>query len=156
MLPAAAMTEECRPSGKAFHNTPQPNEESVTRLKEKRAVIVEDEGVTQLQLRRILQSAGMKVVGLAANGREAVEVVLEKKPDVVLMDIRMPIMDGLEASRRILQHYRVCIVMLTAFSDEEYQQEAQKLGTCGYVFKPVTAALLLPQLAAALQKFSQQ
>jgi YesN/AraC family two-component response regulator len=118
-------------------------------------VIAEDEGMTQLQLRRILRSEGMEVVGLAANGREALEIVLKKRPDVVLMDIRMPVMDGLEAARRILEYYPVCIVLLTAFSDEEYQQEAQKIGACGYILKPVTAEILIPQLAAALQKFSQ-
>ncbi len=67
----------------------------------------------------------------------------------------MPVMDGLEASERILAEYRVCIVMLTAFSEEEYQQRAQELGTCGYVLKPITAETLLPELEAAYDKFHQ-
>ncbi|HZT42607.1 MAG TPA: response regulator [Chthonomonadaceae bacterium] len=125
-------------------------------LKGKRAVVVEDEGVTQLQLRRMLRSRGVAVVGVAANGQEAIEVVLRHKPDFVLMDIQMPVMNGLEASRRILEQYPVCIVMLTAFSEEEYLQEAQEIGVSGYVLKPVTTETLLPPLTAALQKFQKQ
>ncbi len=119
----------------------------------KRAVIVEDEGITQLQLSRILRLEGLLVVGTATNGQEAIDVVLATRPDLVLMDIRMPVMDGLEATERILAEYRVCIVMLTAFSDEEYRKRAEALETCGYVLKPVTAETLMPQLKAAFEKF---
>ena len=119
----------------------------------KRTVIVEDEGITQLQLSRILRSEGIKVVGTASNGQEGLEFVLKERPDFVLMDIRMPVMDGLEATERILAEYRVCIVILTAFSDEESQQRALELGACAYVLKPVTAETLIPQLKAAYHNF---
>jgi response regulator NasT len=119
----------------------------------KRVVIAEDQGVTQLQLRRILKSEGVDVVGMAANGRDAIELVLRTKPDLVLMDVQMPVMDGLEASRHILEQFSVCIVMLTAYTEAKHQQEANAIGTCGYVIKPVTAASLLPQLATALKNF---
>jgi response regulator NasT len=135
--------------------TSQRNTAQSFSLTGKRAIIVEDEGITQLQLTKILRSRGIQVVGAAANGKEAVEIVLREHPDFVLMDIRMPVMDGLEASERILAEYRVCIVMLTAFSEEEYQQRAQELGTCGYVLKPITAETLLPELEAAYDKFHQ-
>lgn len=121
----------------------------------KRAVIVEDEGITQLQLAKILRSAGIQVVGAAGTGKEGVEIVLREHPDLVLMDIRMPIMDGIEAAERILEKERICIVMLTAFSDEEYRQRAATLRTCGYVLKPVTADILLPELKAAYWRFHQ-
>lgn len=124
-------------------------------LKGKRAVICEDEGITQLQLRRALARAGLMVVGTAGNGQAAVEVVLRERPELVLMDIRMPIMDGLEATRRILAEYRPCIIILTAFADEESQKEGRQLGACGYIIKPVTAESLLPQLEAAYRKFQQ-
>jgi response regulator NasT len=116
-------------------------------------VIVEDEGITLLQLRRTLTRAGLKVVGTAGNGQEAVTVVLRELPDLVVMDIKMPVMNGIDAARRILETYRVCIVMLTAFSTEDYQQQAQDAGTCGYILKPITSSTLVPQLEAAYQKF---
>ena len=123
-------------------------------LSGKRVVIVEDEGMLQLQLRMMLRSEGMDVVGTAADGETAIKVVLATRPDVVLMDINMPVMNGLEASERILAEFPVCIVMLTAFSEEEYQRKAKKIGTCGYVIKPVTSDTLIPQLLTAVQGFS--
>lgn len=78
----------------------------------KRVVIVEDEGITQMLLRRMLKEAGLTVLTSAVNGEEGVRTVLRERPDLVLMDIRMPgSFDGLEAARRILAEYRVCIVM---------------------------------------------
>lgn len=118
----------------------------------KRVVVVEDEGITQLQIRKMLRRQGLDVVGDAADGKEAIRVVLETRPDIVLMDIRMPIMDGLEASRQILEEYQVCIVMLTAFSEAEYQRKAEKIGACGYVVKPITSETLMPQIQAAYSK----
>ena len=133
---------------------PQPEQKSPSLgLVGKRAVIVEDEGITQLQLRRILQREGLEVVGMASDGKEGVEMVLAERPDLVLMDIRMPVMDGLEATERILAEYRVCIVMLIAFSDEEYRKRAEVLRTCGYVLKPITAESLRPHLSAAFETF---
>lgn len=122
----------------------------------KRVVVVEDEGLTQLQLKKMLRIAGMEIVGDAANGAEGVDTVLATHPDIVLMDINMPIMNGLEASRRILSEFPACIVILTAYSQEEYVEEAEQLGVCGYVLKPVTRELLLPQLQKAFEKHEQQ
>jgi two-component system, response regulator PdtaR len=132
--------------------TPLPENESIS-LRGKRAVIVEDEGITQLQLRKLLRSEGVSVVGAASDGQEGVALVLRERPDFVLMDIRMPIMDGIEAAERILAEYRVCIVMLTAFSDEAYRQRAAGAGACAYIVKPVTVETLVPQLKAAYQKY---
>jgi YesN/AraC family two-component response regulator len=119
----------------------------------KRIVICEDEGITQMQLRRTLTRAGLIVVGTAINGRDGVEVTLREHPDIVLMDIRMPVMDGLEATRRILETASYCIVLLTAYSDAEYQQQAASYGVSGYVVKPITSDLLLPMLQDAYRAF---
>jgi len=122
----------------------------------KRVVIVEDEGMTQLVLGRMLHARGVIIAGRANNGLEGVEVVLRERPDFVLMDINMPIMDGLEASKRILAQVRVCIVLLTAYSEAEFRQRAAALDTCGYVIKPVTSETLLPVLEAAYHKFHER
>ena len=125
-------------------------------LSGKRAVIVEDEGITQLQLKRILRREGVEVVGIAANGKEAIDIVLTTRPDLILMDINMPIMNGLEAAERILADYSVCVVMLTAYSDEAFVEKALQLGTSGYIVKPITAETLIPQLLAAYQKYHKR
>jgi AmiR/NasT family two-component response regulator len=138
-----------------FRRDPTETNDSV--LIGKRAVVVEDEGITQMQLRRTLKGAGVIVVASATSGEEGVEVVLRERPDLVLMDIRMPgAIDGIEATRRILAEYRVCVVMLTAFSDAEYREAAADLRVCDYIVKPVTSDLLLPRLAAAMRRFDVQ
>ena len=121
-----------------------------------RAVIVEDEGITQLQLSRILRSAGLTVIGSAADGKEAVDLVLATLPDIVLMDIRMPVMNGLEAAERILAEKNICILMLSAFSEEEYLERARRIGASGYIIKPVTAESLLPQLEAVYRRHTSE
>jgi response regulator NasT len=118
-------------------------------LEGRRIVIVEDEGITQMQLQKILRNAGASVVGTAPDGRAAVDVVLKERPDLVLMDIQMPIMNGLDAAEQILQSLDTCIVMLTAYSDDDNLQRANSIGTGGFLIKPITAGILLPQLAAA-------
>ena len=129
--------------------------QSSVELTGKRVVVCEDEGITLMQLKRMLTREGLQVVDVADNGDAAVEAVLRERPDLVIMDIRMPGIDGLQAAQRILQTYSVCIVMLTAFSDETFQRQAADIGTCGYVVKPITKESLLPELQAAFEKFHQ-
>lgn len=122
----------------------------------KRVIIVEDEGITQIQLRQILTRAGLMVLGSATSGPEGVEMVARETPDLVLMDIRMPgEYDGLEAARRILAEQTVCIVMLTAFNDDDYKAQARQIGACGYVVKPIDRDTLLPQLESAYKQWKQ-
>lgn len=126
-------------------------------LNGKRVVIVEDEGITQMQLHRLLTLMKMEVAGTARSGPKGLETVLAEKPDLVLMDIRMPgEYDGLEAARRILEVQSVCIVMLTAFSEQGFRERAQEIGVCGYIVKPIDQETLIPQLEAALSSFSTQ
>jgi YesN/AraC family two-component response regulator len=126
-------------------------------LSGKRVVIVEDEGLTLMQLHRLLTLMEMDVVDAATSGPRGVEAVLRAKPDLVLMDIRMPgEYDGMEAARRILEAHHVCIVMLTAFAEKEYRDRAREIGTCGYIIKPIDRDTLIPQLEAALNTFMPQ
>jgi AmiR/NasT family two-component response regulator len=122
-------------------------------LKGKRIVICEDEGLTVMQLERALTRAGLIVVGKAGNGTDCVNLVLNEKPDIVLMDIVMPGETGLEATRRIMGQFPTCIVMLTANSDEEHIEQAKELGAAGYIPKPITTEQLMPALRQALQMF---
>jgi YesN/AraC family two-component response regulator len=109
-------------------------------------VTVEDESITQLQLRKVLTRAGLIVVGQAMNGKDGVDLILREKPDLVTMDITMPVMDGLEATRQIMAHDKTCIVIVTAYTNEEYRQKAEEVGASGYVVKPIAASSLLPAL----------
>ncbi len=123
--------------------------EEPSELAGKRVFIVEDQAMTVIQLTRILESAGVEVVGAAADGIEAVHRVKQAKPDMVLMDVHIPVMNGVEAARRILDSLPVCVVMLTAYSADEHRDTALELGASAYITKPFTRESLLPQLASA-------
>jgi two-component system, response regulator PdtaR len=125
-------------------------------LRGKRVVIVEDEGITQMQLRKICLLAGMQVAGIASDGLEGVRKVLETRPDMVLMDIKMPVMDGLDAAALILRDFNVCVVMLTAYDIAELKQRAEAAGAGGYVLKPVSSTSLIPQMEVAYRSFYRE
>jgi AmiR/NasT family two-component response regulator len=119
-----------------------------------RALICEDAGVTVMQLRKALLRAGYQVVGEAVEGQKAIEMAKELSPDLVLMDINMPgPVDGIAATREILQHQAVPIIMLTAYSDDSYVDAALDAGACGYLVKPITSEQLLPALKLAITRF---
>ncbi len=113
-----------------------------------RVLIADDQALIRTGFRMILTARGLDVVGEAADGAEAVAAAARLKPDVVLMDIRMPNMDGLEAARRILEHSPDCrVIMLTTFDLDRYVYAALALGASGFLLKDVTAA----HLAAAVR-----
>jgi YesN/AraC family two-component response regulator len=119
----------------------------------KRVVVIDDEAITHLQLRKVLKTVGAVIAGEARDGEEGVACVLAERPDLVIMDMNMPGLNGLQAAERILDSYRVCIVILSAFAAEEYQEQAKRIGACGYFVKPITGSTLLPALKAAYTKF---
>ncbi|MFI2506317.1 response regulator [Streptomyces sp. NPDC018972] len=113
-----------------------------------RVLIADDQTLIRTGFRLILTARGIEVVGEAADGAEAVAAARELQPDVVLMDIRMPNMDGLEATRRILEHARDCrVLMLTTFDLDRYVYGALSLGASGFLLKDVTPE----HLAAAVR-----
>ncbi len=121
-------------------------------LKGLRMVIVEDEAITQMQLRMILTRQGVDIVGAGINGEQGVDLARKHLPDMILMDIKMATnTDGLEATRRILAERKTCVVMLTAY--EEYKEEAERIGACGYIMKPIDSVTLIPQLSRAYHHF---
>ncbi|GAA1300072.1 response regulator transcription factor [Saccharothrix xinjiangensis] len=106
---------------------------------EPRVVIADDQALVRTGFRMILASGGIDVVGEAADGAEAVAVVREQRPDVVLMDIRMPNVDGLEATRQVLARHPGCrVVMLTTFDLDRYVYAALAAGASGFLLKDVT------------------
>ena len=118
-------------------------------LQGKTAVICEDESAMIVCLQKALDSAGVRVVSSATNGVEAVNEVLENRPDLVLMDIQMPLLDGTEAVRRIRDadlDYRPCVVMITAHLDEANRDAAAEAGADAYFVKPFTGVPLLQQI----------
>jgi YesN/AraC family two-component response regulator len=121
----------------------------------KRVVIVEDEEILHLQMRKALHAAGLQVIGGALNAQDGIDVVLSKRPDIVLMDIHMPgPFDGLDAAEVILSRCSVCIVMLTGYSNEEHRKRAETLRLSGYLVKPITSDMLITELQKAFNEWT--
>ena len=111
------------------------------------AVVVDDEPITCMDVAEMLREMGFDVVGEAADGFDAVELCRVHRPDLVLMDARMPVFDGLTASKTILEkHYCNCIVLLTAYQDRDMIEKATKAGVSGYLVKPIDQTRLQPAI----------
>lgn len=114
-----------------------------------RVVVAEDEAIIRLDIVETLTESGFDVVGQAGDGAEAVRLALELKPDLVLMDIKMPGTDGLQAAE-ILAGHKIPVVLLTAFSSPELVERASEAGVFSYVVKPFNPSNLIPALRIAL------
>jgi two-component system, response regulator PdtaR len=121
----------------------------------KRVLIAEDETIIRMDLRGTLESAGYDVCGEARDGVEAIELAESLEPDVILMDVKMPRLDGIEAARRILERRPVPIVMLTAFGQEELVERAVDAGVFGYLAKPFRKQDVIPALSAARARHAE-
>ena len=115
----------------------------------RRLVVAEDEAVIRMDLVEMLSELGYAVVGQAADGAQAIELVRALEPDVVLLDINMPVMDGLAAASEISTLENVAIVMVTAFSQRDVVESAVAAGAHGYLVKPFTQADLVPTIELA-------
>lgn len=123
-------------------------------LSRPRALLVEDEGMTILLLRRALTAAGYEIAHAVPDGEQAVLAAKELQPDFILMDINLPRMSGIEATRQITQQRPVPVIMLTAYSDQKCVDEAIAAGACAYLVKPVIAEQIAPAVRAALARFA--
>ena len=121
-----------------------------------RVVIAEDEAIIRLDLREILESAGFEVVGETARGDEAVSLVAEHRPDLVILDIKMPGLDGIEAARAISAAQSVAIMVLTAFSQRDLIEEARDAGVHAYLVKPFRREQILPAIDRVLATWRQE
>jgi AmiR/NasT family two-component response regulator len=120
-----------------------------------RVVIAEDEAIIRLDLREVLQEHGYEVVGETGRGDEAVALVREHAPDLAILDIRMPGLDGLAAAREIAAEGRAAVLILTAFSQRNLIEEARDAGALAYLIKPFTQTELIPAIEVALGRFKE-
>ena len=116
-------------------------------------VLADDEPVTRMDLREILEHAGYNVVAEASDGFDAVERCRTCRPDLVMLDIKMPLVDGLKASRLIRdENLAGSIVLISAYSDKDFVEKAKDVGVSGYVVKPIREESLLPVVEIAIAK----
>ena len=121
----------------------------------RRAVVAEDEALIRMDVVETLREAGFDVVGEAGNGEEAVALATELKPDVVVMDVKMPVLDGISAAEQIATAHLAPVVLLTAFSQTELVERARDAGAMAYVVKPFSPADLLPAVEIAISRYAQ-
>lgn len=118
----------------------------------KRALVAEDETLIRLDIVETLEDAGYDVVGQAADGLQAVQLADELEPDLIVMDVKMPGLDGITAAEQILENRRCAVVMLTAFSQSELVERARDAGAMAYVVKPFTPSDLIPAVEIAVSR----
>jgi AmiR/NasT family two-component response regulator len=118
-------------------------------------VIAEDEAIVRLDLREILEEQGFEVVGETGRGDEAVALAKQHQPDLVILDIKMPGLDGLSAAKEINADRRSAVLILTAFSQRNLIEEARDAGALAYLVKPFQQEELLPAIEVALGRFNE-
>lgn len=121
----------------------------------RRVVIAEDEGLIRLDLKEMLEEDGYAVVGEAGDGETAVRLTAEHAPDLVILDVKMPILDGISAAERIAADRIAPVVILTAFSQRELVERAREAGAMAYLVKPFTKADLVPAIEMAVSRFQE-
>lgn len=126
---------------------------AITSTQGLRALICEDEGVTVMQLKKALTRAGFQVVGEAIEGEQGVKLARESEPDFVIMDLNMPGLGGIDATRRIMAERPTPVIILTAYSDDKSVDDALEAGACAYLVKPVASEQLVPAVRTAIARF---
>jgi response regulator NasT len=121
----------------------------------RRVVVAEDESLIRLDIVEILRDNGFDVVGEAGDGETAVQLATELRPDLVIMDVKMPQLDGISAAEKLSKNHIAPVVLLTAFSQKELVERASEAGALAYVVKPFTPNDLLPAIEIALARYDQ-
>ncbi|NUQ97315.1 MAG: response regulator [Streptomyces sp.] len=120
-----------------------------------RVVIAEDEALIRLDLKEMLEEEGYSVVGEAGDGEAAVKLAEEQRPDLVILDVKMPVLDGISAAERIAAGKLAPVLMLTAFSQRELVERARDAGAMAYLVKPFTKSDLVPAIEMAVSRFQE-
>lgn len=125
-------------------------------MKEKlKIVLADDEALIRLDLREMLTEAGHEIVGEAANGQEAIQLAEKLHPDIVIMDVKMPVMDGLTAAKTITEGELAPVLLLTAYSQQDIVAKAAEAGVIAYLVKPVREQQLFPAMEVAVSRFRE-
>lgn len=141
----SAPDESAAPQDATSHVPPQTT----------RVVIAEDEALIRLDLKEMLEEEGYSVVGEAGDGETAVKLALESRPDLVILDVKMPVLDGISAAERIAGEKLAPVLMLTAFSQRELVERARDAGAMAYLVKPFTKSDLVPAIEMAVSRFQE-
>lgn len=120
-----------------------------------RVVIAEDEALIRLDLKEMLEEEGYSVVGEAGDGEQAVELAREHKPDLVILDVKMPKMDGISAAEKIAEESIAPVLMLTAFSQRDLVERARDAGAMAYLVKPFSKSDVVPAIEMAVSRFQE-
>lgn len=142
---SAADAPEERPAVEESHIPPQTT----------RVVIAEDEALIRLDLKEMLEEEGYSVVGEAGDGESAVKIVEEERPDLVILDVKMPILDGISAAERIVAARIAPVLILTAFSQRDLVERARDAGAMAYLVKPFNKADLVPAIEMAVSRYAE-
>jgi AmiR/NasT family two-component response regulator len=120
-----------------------------------RVIIADDESIIRMDLREMLTNLGYLIVGEVGDGRSAVNLSRELRPDIVIMDIKMPDMDGIEAAKLLTEEKIAPVLLLTAFSQRDLIERAKEAGVAGYIVKPFRESDLAPAVEVALARFAE-
>ena len=121
----------------------------------RRVLVAEDEALIRMDLTEMLAEQGYEVVGEAADGARAVELAEQLRPDLVILDVKMPVLDGITAAERIAGQRIAPVVILTAFSQRELVERARDAGAMAYLVKPFSATDLVPAIEMAVSRFAE-
>lgn len=121
-----------------------------------RVVVAEDEAIVRLDLREILEEEGFEVVGETGRGDEAIQLIRDLEPDLAILDIKMPGLDGLAVARQVAPERKTAVLMLTAFSQRSAIEEARDAGAMAYLIKPFQRSELVPAVHVALARFREE
>lgn len=145
-------------------STPDAPEPSLTEAVEEsahvppqttRVVIAEDEALIRMDLKEMLEEEGYTVVGEAGDGQRAVELAREHRPDLCILDVKMPVLDGISAAERIAAENIAPVLMLTAFSQRELVERARDAGAMAYLVKPFSKSDIVPAIEMAVSRFTE-
>jgi len=133
----------------------QPTDQPTPGTAPRRVVIAEDEVLIRMDLAEMLSEEGYEVVGQAGDGAKAIELAEELRPDLVILDVKMPVLDGIAAAERIASQRIAPVVILTAFSQRDLVERARDAGAMAYLVKPFSKTDLVPAIEMAVSRFAE-